>query len=356
MQLKQPFTTSLGDVNLKDFYVVEVIDEEGYRGFGETAAFPTPWYTEETVETNRHVMETSLIPLVLYQSFTHPNQVAPLFEKVRRNNMAKAAVEGAIWDLYAKRKDMPLATAIGGAKQKVDVGVSIGIQPSINRLLHTIERRVAEGYKRVKLKIKPGWDVNVLEQVRTRFPDLPIMVDANSAYSLQDIDHLKQLDDFNLMMIEQPLAHDDFLEHAQLQAKLRTPICLDESIHTLNDVKMAVHIGSCKIINIKVSRVGGITVAKQIHDYCAAHNIQVWCGGMLEAGIGRAHSVALSTLPNFTLPGDTAASSNYWERDIIDPEVTMENGEITIPNRAGIGYEVDWKALEMYRVGKSIFK
>ncbi|MRH44009.1 o-succinylbenzoate synthase [Aquibacillus halophilus] len=355
MRLKNPFSTSFGTFQDKDFFVVEVVDQHGIQGFGESVAFPTPWYTEETVETSAHVMESFLIPLIFQTPLTHPDQVSECFQPVRRNNMAKAAIEGAVWDLFAKKDGVSLAKAIGGTKQKIDVGVSIGIQSSITELLHTIDHHVQEGYKRVKLKIKPSWDTQMLTEVRKHFPKLPLMVDANSAYTLKEIDHLKQLDMFDLQMIEQPLAHDDFIDHARLQSQLVTPICLDESIHTFSNAKTAIALGSCQIINIKLGRVGGITEAKKIHDYCASHSIPVWCGGMLEAGVGRAHSLALASLPQFIFPGDTSASNRYWEKDIIQPEVTMKNGMVQLPEEAGIGYPIDWQALEKYRIDKKVW-
>ncbi|WP_226036252.1 o-succinylbenzoate synthase [Aquibacillus saliphilus] len=355
MQLKNPFSTSFGTFKDKDFFIVEVVDQHGTQGFGESVAFPVPWYTEETVETNAHVIESFLIPLLFDAPFTHPEQVGQRFQSIRRNNMAKAAVEGAIWDLYANRSNLPLAKVIGGTKQTIDVGVSIGIQSSTSKLVEIISQHVQEGYKRVKLKIKPGQDLEVLAEVRKKFPNLPLMVDANSAYTLKDIDRLKEFDNFHLQMIEQPLAHDDFIDHAKLQSQLETPICLDESIHTYSDTKTAIALGSCRIINIKVGRVGGITEAKKIHDYCASRKIPVWCGGMLEAGVGRAHSLAIASLPQFTLPGDTSASNRYFAKDIIRPEVTMTNGTVQIPMQAGIGYQIDWEALEEYRIDKKVW-
>lgn len=355
MELKNPFTTSLGRFQKKDFFIVEVIDTDGNSGFGETVSFPTPWYTEETVETNLYIMEAFLIPLLFQSPITHPDEITERFQKVRRNNMAKAALEGAVWDLYAKRKNVPLAVAIGGERKAVDVGVSIGIQSDLPQLLRVIDQYVEEGYRRVKIKIKPGWDIQPLREIRRHFPDLALMADANSAYTLADIDHLKQLDELNLLMIEQPLAHDDFIDHAVLQEQLETPICLDESIHTFSDVRTAIQLGSCEIINIKVGRVGGLTEAKKIHDYCVEHNIPVWCGGMLEAGVGRAHSLAIATLPQFTLPGDISASSRYWERDIIEPAVTMKDGQVELSDQAGIGYAIDREALEFYRVDQFIY-
>lgn len=350
MRLNDPFTTSFGTFQDKDFFIVEAIDENGIRGFGESVAFSSPWYSEETVETTLHMLEDFLIPIIKDNIITHPDQVSELFSPIRRNNMAKAAIEGAIWDLYAKQKAQTLAEALGGNKKEIDVGISLGIEPTIKEQLEKIENYVQEGYKRIKIKIKPGYDVEMLKEVRKHFPDTPIMADANSAYTLDDIDHLRKLDDLNLMMIEQPLAHDDIVDHAKLQSVLETPICLDESIHSLEDARKAVELGSCKIINIKIGRVGGLTEAKKIHDYCKEKGISVWCGGMLEAGVGRAHNIALTTLSQFNLPGDTAGSRRYWKKDIIEPEVVVKDGVIQVPEKPGIGYDIDEQAFQQYTV------
>lgn len=355
MRMKNPFTTSFGTMQDKEFFITEAIDDNGNRGFGESVAFINPWYSEETVETNLHMMRDFLIPILQKNQIAHPDDVSALFGAIKRNNMAKSALEGAVWDLYAKQQNATLAAALGGQKKEIDVGISIGIQPSIPELIDTVGRFVATGYKRIKIKIKPGWDVDVLRQVRQKFPEMPIMADANSAYTLADMEHLKQLDDLDLMMIEQPLAHDDIIDHATLQQNLRTPICLDESIHSLEDTRKAVELGSCKIINIKIGRVGGLTESKRIHDYCRDHGIDVWCGGMLEAGVGRAHNIALTTLGGFNLPGDTAGSSRYWEEDIITPEVVVEKGVIHVPDRPGIGYDIDEEALKRYTEETYIF-
>src|SRR5699024_7508999 len=331
MNLKHPFETSFGSMQEKDFYIIEVTDDQGNIGYGETVAFTKPWYTEETTDTIFYMLNDFLIDLLKGQNISHPDEITKILSPIRRNNMAKAALEGAIWDVYAKRNNQSLAEALGGEKSTIDVGVSIGIEENIDDLLQIIETYVQEGYKRIKLKIKPGKDINVLHNVREKFPTTPIMVDANSAYTLDDIEVLKQLDQFNLMMIEQPLGQDDIMDHAQLQKELQTPICLDESIHSLKDAQMAIQLNSCKIINIKIGRVGGLTESRKIHDYCAAHGIDVWCGGMLESGIGRAHNISLTTLSSFTMPGDTSGSSRYWHKDIVTPEVTMDEGVIHVP-------------------------
>ncbi|RNF39569.1 o-succinylbenzoate synthase [Planococcus salinus] len=350
MMMKQPFTTSFGTFQEKEFLLVEVKDEQGNSGWGESVAFHSPWYSEETMETNLHIIRDFLVPIVLETDIGHPEEVHELFAHLRKNNMAKSTVEGAVWDLYAKRNNMPLAEALGGKQEKIEVGISIGINENMEELVETVRGFVEQGYKRIKVKIKPGFDVNVMRELRNQFPDVPMMADANSAYRLKDVELLKELDEFNLTMIEQPLASDDIIDHAKLQAQLKTPVCLDESIHSLEDTRKAVELGSTKIINIKIGRVGGLTEAKRIHDYCMEQNIPVWCGGMLESGVGRAHNVALTTLPNFVLPGDTAGSSRYWEEDIITPEVTVEDGYITVPKASGIGYEVNRETLEKYTV------
>lgn len=348
MTMKNPFTTSFGTFQEKDFLLLEVKDELGNTGWGESVAFHSPWYSEETLETNLHMIRDFLIPIVLHKEIEHPEEVNELFAHLRKNNMAKSTVEGAIWDLYAKRTKQTLAHALGGKAERIEVGISIGIHENIEDLVETVGGFIEEGYKRIKVKIKPGFDVNVMKELRRQFPDTPIMADANSAYRLEDIGVLKELDEFGLTMIEQPLASDDIIDHATLQAQLKTPICLDESIHSLEDARKAVELGSTKIINIKIGRVGGLTESKKIHDYCMAQGIPVWCGGMLESGIGRAHNVALTTLPNFILPGDTAASSRYWEEDIITPEVEVEDGWITVPAAYGIGYAINREALDKY--------
>jgi O-succinylbenzoate synthase len=356
MEMKAPFTTSFGTFQTKDFILVEAIDEDGLSGWGESVAFHSPWYSEETFKTNWHMLEDYLLPLTFESPIEHPDELNERFAFIRKNNMAKSAIEGAVWDLYAKRQGIPLSTALGGERKQIEVGISIGIQNSVDDLLHLIEGYVAEGYRRMKVKIKPGWDVAVIAAIRKKFPDIRLMADANSAYTLDDIELLKELDQYNLMMIEQPLASDDIIDHAKLQAAVKTPICLDESIHSVEDTRKAIELRSCQIINIKIGRVGGLTEAVKIHNLCKENNIEVWCGGMLESGVGRAHNIAITTLDNFTMPGDTAASSRYWDRDIIDPEVTVEDGLITIPDKPGIGYEVNHKMVDFYTVSSKTYR
>lgn len=356
MHLKNPFTTSFGTFVDKEFLLLEAKDEKGTVGWGESVAFDAPWYNEETLKTNWHMLEDFLIPMILHKEIQHPDEVSTLFSSIRKNNMAKSTIEGAVWDIYTQQTNQSLAAALGGKKEKIEVGISLGIQKSIEKLIEVVDHYVTAGYKRIKVKIKPGWDVEVMRKLREKFPDVPLMADANSAYTLEDIPLLKQLDEFNLMMIEQPLASDDMIDHAILQKQLSTPICLDESIHSLEDTRKAIDLGSCGVINIKIGRVGGITEAKKIHDYCQEKGIPVWCGGMLESGIGRAHNIALTTLSNFVLPGDTAGSNHYWEQDIITPEVVVEDGYIIVPQKVGIGYEPNIDAINKFTVSSKSYK
>ncbi|WP_285766972.1 o-succinylbenzoate synthase [Peribacillus sp. SI8-4] len=356
LDLLEPFTTSFGTEYDRDFILVEAKSDAGISGWAESVAMVDPLYNEETLKTNWHMLKDYLIPIILKNEILHPDDISEkYFKHIRGNYMAKAAMEGAVWDLYAKKQNASLASTLGGTKKKIEVGVSIGIKDSIDSTLDMIEACRVEGYKRFKLKIKPGWDVELIEKVRNVYPDIPLMADANSAYTLQDIDRLSALDDFNLMMIEQPLAYNDIIDHAELQSRLKTPICLDESIHSLEDVRKAIKLGSCQIINIKIGRVGGLTEAKKIHDLCVKHDIPLWCGGMLESGIGRAHNIAITSLPNFTLPGDTAASSLYWAEDIIDPEVTVEKGTILVPDLPGIGYKPSLEKINKYTIHSQTF-
>ena len=356
MKLVRPFVTSFGTTTNRLFWLVEVIDRDGVSGWGESVAMEEPWYNEETVMGNELILKNYLIPELWRQPFHHPDQLSERFAPIRRNMMAKSALEGAVWDLYARKQGVSLATALGGTRKRIEVGVSIGIQPSKAALLDLIAERMEDGYKRIKIKIKPGKDLELLEAVRQNYPDIPLMADANSAYTLADIDHLRAMDQFSLMMIEQPLEHDDIIDHGVLQRHLKTPICLDESIHTLADARKALDLESCRIINIKIGRVGGLRHAKKIHDYCLGRNIALWCGGMLESGVGRAHNIAIASLQGFTLPGDTAASSNYWTEDIIEPEVVVSDGYVTVPEGPGLGFRISREKLERYRVSPEIIR
>lgn len=356
MKMKHPFTASFGTEQEKLFNLVEVKNEDGFSGWGECVASYAPLYSEETTQSCWAILKEFLIPMILYQNLEHPDDVHEAFKVFHRNNMAKASIEGAIWDVYAKSKGISLASALGGVKETIDVGISLGIEDNIDDLLAHIQNHVKQGYKRIKVKIKPGKDIPIVREIRHHFPDLPLMIDANSAYTLNDVETLKELDPYHLMMIEQPLTAGDLIDHAKLQKQLQTPICLDESIQSYEDARQAIEIGSGKIINLKIGRVGGLTEAKKIHDLCEQESIPLWCGGMLESGIGRAHNIALTTLSNFTMPGDTASSSLYWDEDIIQPEVTVKDGTIEVPKSPGIGFQPDREAISNYTVNHQSFQ
>ncbi len=356
MPLLSPFETSFGRTTTRRIVLVRA-DAEGFTGWGEVTAGESPFYNYETPETAWHILRDFLIPWTLGKEWSSPGDVVRVFRPVRGHYMAKAALENALWDIAAQQKNLPLAKLIGGNLQEIPCGVSIGIKPSIPELLESVAREVAAGYQRIKVKVKPGWDINPLDAIRTKFPQILLMADANSAYSLADIEHLKEFDRFNLMMVEQPLGWDDLLDHAKLQREITTPVCLDESIHTTDDARKAIDIGACKIINIKLGRVGGFTGACAVHDVCRARRIPVWCGGMLESGIGRAHNIAMSALPGFTLPGDVSASKRYWSEDIIEPEVTVSaQGTIQVPKAAGLGFSPKVPRIEKLTVRKESFE
>src|SRR6202453_5016594 len=338
LPLIAPFRTSFGTSTLRRIPLIEA-DVDGVIGWGECTAGEDPYYSYETVETAWHILRDFLWPIVKYKELASAAEVWELLSRVRGHNMAKAALETAIWDAEAKQKGLPLAKLLGGTRDAISAAVSIGIQPDIATLLAKVEKELAAGYQRIKIKIKPANDVAPARALREKFPRIRLMVDANSAYRLEDAPLLKKLDQFFLIMIEQPLGHDDIYSHAALQKQLETPICLDECIHDIEHARAAIEIGACKIINIKLGRVGGHREAKAIHDLCQAKQVPVWCGGMLESGIGRAHNIAMSTLPNFTLPGDVSASRRYWTEDIIEPEVEVTpKGTIVVPTAPGIGY------------------
>ena len=356
MPLVRFFETSFGRTTERRIVLVRV-EADGFTGWGEVACGEDPFYSYETKETAWHILRDYLVPWSLGQNWVEAGEATARFLPIRGHNMAKAALENALWDIEAQQKGMPLAKLIGGTQEEIPCGVSIGIQDSVEELLDRIQIECEAGYQRIKLKIKPGWDVQVLERVRSKFPQVPLMVDANSAYALADLPHLKLLDQFFLMMIEQPLGWDDLWDHAKLQRGLATPLCLDESIHSPEDARKAIEMGACKIINIKLGRVGGFTAARRVHDLCHVHKIPVWCGGMLESGIGRAHNIALSTLPGFCLPGDVSASRRYWQQDIIDPEVTVSpHGTIRVPQRPGLGYLPNLERIEKLTVRKELFE
>lgn len=353
MPLKDPFETSFGAIKDRSFLVVEA-HGEGRIGYAEVVTEAMPLYNEECIGSTQHMLDTFLVPL-LFQNrdrINHPSEISALFKPFKRNYLAKSGLESACWDLYGKINDTSLASLLSGERKEIEVGISIGIQENMDDLLQTIQNAVDQGYKRIKLKIKPGKDLEVVKRVREKFPVMPLMIDANSAYTLDDLHIFKQLDHYDLMMIEQPLAHDDIIDHSRLQQEIKTPICLDESIHNIEDVRKALTLGSCKIINIKIGRVGGLQEAKNIHDLCMKHQVPVWCGGMLEAGIGRAHNLAIASLPNFTIAGDTSPSSRYWYEDILlTPVEFSEPGKISVPfDQPGIGFEVDIEKLNRYTI------
>lgn len=338
MRLLAPFETSFGKSHLRRILLLEA-DVDGVTGWGESTAGEDPFYCYETVETAWHILRDHAWALVKGREFATAAEVWDLLAPIRGHNMAKAALETAVWDAEAKHKDLPLAKLLGGTRDEIPCGVSIGIQPSIAALVEKVERELAAGYQRIKIKIKPGLDLAPVRALRQRFPKIRLMVDANSAYRLEDAPLLKQLDEFYLMMIEQPLGWDDIYSHAALQRQLDTAICLDECIHDVDHARAAIELGACRIINMKLGRVGGHTPARRIHDLCESKSIPVWCGGMLESGIGRVHNIAMSSLANFSLPGDVSASRRYWEEDIIEPEVEVTpQGTIHVPNTSGIGY------------------
>jgi O-succinylbenzoate synthase len=347
MPLVHFFETSFSRTYERDIVLVEVTCD-GISGWGEVTAGENPFYNEEWTGSVWPLLIDYVAPRVLHHTFESACEVGTRTGHIRGHNMARGGVETAVWDLEARLRKEPLWKTIGSeARTEIGCGVSIGIQDTVDQLLAKIETELAAGYQRIKMKIKPGWDVDVIRQVRARFPHIKLMADANSAYTLRDVDRLKALDEFYLMMIEQPLGHDEIIDHADLQAKLDTPICLDECIRSAHHAEQAIRLQAARIINIKLGRVGGFAEAKRIHDTCQNHGIPVWCGGMLEAGIGRAHNVALSTLPNFVLPGDVSASKRYWKRDIICPPVEVtERGTIAVRNEIGFGYPIDHDYLE----------
>lgn len=355
MPLLHFFETSFGRTFARDIVLVEVVSG-GVSGWGEVTAGENPFYNEEWTTSVWNLLTDYIGPRVLGRELHSPGEVLKLAGQIRGHYMAKGGVETAVWDLKARLDNQPLWRAIGaGALREIPCGVSIGIQDSVEQLLDKIAIELDAGYQRIKMKIKPGWDVDVIRKVRQRFPQIKLMADANSAYTLTDLDHLKKLDEFYLMMIEQPLAHDDIIDHAVLQNALETPICLDECIRTPHHAEQAIRLRAGRIINIKLGRVGGFAAAKQIHDTCMAHNIPVWCGGMLESGIGRAHNVALASLPNFVLPGDVSASKRYWQQDIIVPPVDItERGTILLGDKVGFGYDLDTDYLESLVVRREV--
>ncbi len=353
MPLAHPFVTSFGKTTMRRILLLD-IEAEGMHAWGECVAGEHPYFSDEMIDTAWLVTESELLPRVVGQTLERGSDVPALLEQVRGHRMAKAAVENAVWDLEAHVRGVPLAKLLGGTRERITCGVSIGMQPTMEEQLAKVETEVAAGYQRIKLKCKPGWDTAMFEAVRKRFPDIVMSCDANSAYRLDDAAHIATWDEFNLLMIEQPLWYDDFFFHAVLQRQIKTAICLDESIRNRRDADAALSLGSGRILNIKVGRVGGFSEAIAVHDVAQRHGVPVWCGGMLESGIGRAHNIALSSLPNFSLPGDVSASARYWAEDIIEPEVTVSAaGEILVPTSAGRGFAVRLDRVEALTVRRA---
>jgi O-succinylbenzoate synthase len=351
------FETSFGRTTERRIVLARVIDSDGAEGWGECTAGEGPFYSYEWTDTGWTTLSEFLAPMVIGKRIESAAHAFALMKLVRGHRMAKATIETACWDLEAKRAGVPLWKHLGGVRSELACGVSIGIQETPEILLEKIRQEVDAGYQRIKIKIKPGWDLKIIERVRKEFPEIRLMGDANSAYKLADVTLFKQLDQFNLMMLEQPLAHDDIFDHATLQRQIQTPVCLDESIQSAEDAAHAISLGSCKIINVKLGRVGGHSEAKRVEAVTCDNEIPIWCGGMLESGIGRAHNIAMSTLANFTLPGDVSASARYWEEDIIDPPVTVSSrGTITPPDSPGIGFAVNLPRIEALTVRKEIIK
>jgi O-succinylbenzoate synthase len=334
------FETSFGRSYDRTFILIRV-EGDGHEGWGEAVAEANPYYSSETTETVWHIAAGFIAPLVIGARFEHPREIYGALRRIRGHNMAKAGVEMAAWDLFARIQGVPLSKVLGGSRDRIASGVSIGIQDSYDQLLGKVEKELAAGYQRIKIKIKPGWDIEAVERIRARFGDVPLQVDANAAYTLDDAALLARLDPFNLLLVEQPLDYDDVMDHAVLQQRIKTPVCLDESIHTVRIARDAIDAKACRIINIKPGRVGGHQASIELHDLCAAHGIPVWHGGMLESGIGRAHNIHLASLPNFTLPGDIAASKRYYQPDLIEPAIDIRSdGTIDVPQGPGIGVNI----------------
>lgn len=352
MILVTPFVTSMG-TEYDEQHIMVRVDAEGVTGWGECVAEETPFYSYETVPTAWHILNDFLIPAIIGKDLKNVDQAIASYAKVRGHRMAKAGLEAALYDAFAKTEGISLSKMLGGTQDKIKVGVSLGISDTVPDLLHVMEKYMKEGYQRIKIKIAPGRDLQFIEALRHEYPDMLLQVDANSAYTLEHLPVFKEMDKYNLSLIEQPLGYDDIFDHSKLQREIKTDLCLDESIHSLGDTRAAIEMKSCRIINIKPGRVGGYTESIKIHDYCAAMNVPVWHGGMLESGIGRAGNVALASLPNFTLPSDLSPNRKYYTEDIVEPLFELNSdGTITVPTSPGIGVEINMKALEKYTVRK----
>ena len=353
MRLKAPFETSFGISEQRRILLVEAI-ADGARGWGEVTAGETPGYNAETTDTAWHVISDFIAPAIVGRTLSAARELPPMLAFIRGHEMAKSGVENALWDAEAHLRGVPLAKLIGGETQEIASGVSLGIRESPSMLVRTVEEELRSGYQRIKLKIKPGKDLDYVAAVRGEVPKIRLSVDANSAYGLEDAAHLAKLDAFQLLMMEQPLNWDDIYAHSKLQSQIRTPICLDECISNSRHALAAIELKACRIINVKLGRVGGHSEAQRVEGVCRTHAIPVWCGGMLETGIGRAHNIAMSTLRGFTLPGDVSASQRYWNEDIIEPEVEVTSrGTIVVPKGTGLGYSVKRDRIEKLTVRKS---
>lgn len=354
LQLQEPFQISSGTLKKRDSLIVKVY-ADGVVGYGESAPMPEPFYSYETLETCRYIISDFLIPVLKDKEIKDPYSVISLFAHVRGHPFAKAGIETAIWDWVARKEQVSLAIKLGNKKDSIESGIALGIYRSEKELLKAVEKSMEEGYKRVKIKIKHGWDVKPVSAIRKKFPSLPLMVDANADYTLEDISIFKELDKYNLMMIEQPLYYNDLFDHAKLQKKISTPVCLDESIHSINDAIGAISLKSCKIMNIKIQRVGGLANARKIHDLCKEAKIPVWCGTMPESGIGQCHGLALAGLENFKYPADLEPSLRFFKDDLVNPLLALNrDGTISIPKSVGLGV-VDEKKLKKYTSWKKIW-
>jgi O-succinylbenzoate synthase len=352
MSLKAPYETSANTEWHRRIILVQVFSD-GLCGWGEATVDEGPFFNSETTETAWHMLSDFLVPMTLGKEVSGGEETGQLMQTVRGHEMARAALENAVWDIEAQRNRLPLSRQLGGILREIPCGAALGIQATVSGLLSQVEQEVASGYQRIKVKIKPGKDVALVDAVRRAFPEFPLMVDGNAAYRLDDAEVFDELEKYGLMMIEQPLGWDEILEHAKLQAKLKTPICLDECIRSALHAADAIELKACRVLNVKLGRVGGHSEARRVHDVCLQSGIPVWCGGMLESGVGRAHNIAMSTLPGFVLPGDVSASKRYWHEDIIDPEVEVTpRGTIQVPTSAGLGYKVRLQRVEQLTVRK----
>ena len=356
LPFKTGFRTSFGTTVVKDFLLVELYDAEGRFGLGECSAFMRPWYNEETTVGARYVIREFLLSeLLRAEEIASPEAFFDQTAWIRRNRMARSAVDCALWDLWSREQGISEWRALGGTKNVIESGVSLGIEKSPAELLRTIEKYLGQGYRRVKCKIAPGYDLEYLRAARREYGGIMLMADANSAYTLDDIDTFRAMDELDLLMIEQPLASDDIVDHRHLQAAIRTPVCLDESVDSVDDARRAIELGSCRVINIKVARVGGLTEARRIQEFASRHNVGCWCGGMVDAGVARGHNIAAATLPNYVYPNDIPSSDRYYADDLVTPSTFIDlEAHITASERPGTGFEPEWAVIEKHTVEKEV--